>query len=443
LFGYTDNELLGKPITLLIPENQQQAHQSHVERFLLFPRKRDMGVTSNLLGRRKDGSDFPIDIGLGPIATPQGQYIIAMVADISAHQRPENIFDKIIEAAPIGILVVDNNGIMRNCNHQTATIFGYELEEIHYMPVEMLLPLRHREKHIEHRARYAEQPTRRVMGSERDLTGLRKNGNEFPVEIGLTPIDIDNETFVLATITDITQRKKSEIKLKQVNADLDEFTYVASHDLKSPLRGIASLIEWVEEDLGADISAEVRNNLNRIQIRIQRMEKLIDDLLAYARSGYQQKEAERVVLQEVFDEIIQLIAPPKLFKITLNGYLGEINTPHTPLATVLRNLIDNALKHHDRDHGEINIRVTPENSYCIFDIEDDGPGIAPSAHERIFKLFQTLSNENTTCSGVGLAVCKRTIESHGGKIEVHSRDNERGTRFRFWWPRFSRSDING
>lgn len=443
LFGYDDNELLGQSLATLLPEGKRQEHQALLEMFFADAKKRSMGMGRDLLGQRKDGTTFPLEIGLNPIMTPSGQQVIATVADISNRQRLERNFEKIVEAAPIGMLIVDSRGIIKHANRQIEFIFGCSIDEIKNKPLEMLVPERYRSQHRHHRAAYTDQPVCRVMGLERDLTGLHKNGTEFPVEIGLNPIEANNEIYIVATVTDITQRKKSELKLKQANADLDEFTYVASHDLKSPLRGIGSLIEWIEEDLGDSMSVDVRNNIDRIHIRIQRMERLVDDLLAYARSSRQHTDARNIKVQEILDNTLQLVGPPEGFKIEMTGYLGEIFTPVIPLETVLRNIISNAVKHHDRDHGEIKVNVTIENSFCIFDIEDDGPGIPQSAHERIFKLFQTLSNDEKSRSGVGLAVCKRMVESHGGKIEVHSQEGGRGTRFRFWWPRFSRRDING
>lgn len=441
LFRYEENELLGEPISILLPAGEEGGHQAHLERFFASPEKRNMGMGRPLFGRRRDGSAFPVEIGLSPIETPYGLQVIATVADISGRQRLERNFEKIVEAAPIGMLIVDGNGTIKHGNRQVAAIFGYAIDELKERPMEMLLPERHRAHHPQQRAAYSARPSVRAMGGERDLTGLHKNGSEFPVEIGLNPIETENGTLIVATITDITQRKRSELKLKQANADLDEFTYVASHDLRSPLTGIGSLIEWIEEDLNGNVSEEVRNNFDRIKTRITRMEKLVDDLLAYARSGRQQTETKQIVLRQLIDNTLQLIAPPAQFKVTAGGYLGEITAAATPLETVLRNIISNAIKHHDRSQGEINITVTPEGSYCIFDIEDDGPGIPPAAHERIFKLFQTLANDDKNRSGVGLAVCKRMVEAHGGKIQVHSQEGRRGTRFRFWWPRFPRSDI--
>jgi len=442
LFGYRPEELIGSTIEALLPEASRVDHRNHFNAFMKAPQKRMMGIGRDLFGCRKDGTTFPIEIGLNPIETDNGQQVIATIADISKRKRLEENFKQIVSAAPIGMLISDADGIIKQSNQQLLSIFGYEADELIGQSVELLVPERNRQQHIAQRTDFVTNPSLRPMGVTRDLTGLHKTGTEIPIEIALNPIDTNDGHYVIATINDISERKKAELKLKQANADLDEFTYVASHDLKSPLRGIASLAEWIEEDLGDNISDDIRNNLNRIHVRIERMESLVDDLLSYARSGRTQDDINDINIQQTLDSVVKFVSPPEEFKIETGGYKGTIQTSATPLETVLRNLISNAIKHHDKDCGLIRVNVSIEDAFAVFDVEDDGPGIPPSAHERVFKLFQSLSNENGPRSGVGLAVSKRLVESHGGKIEIHSQADHRGTRFRFWWPRFKRRDLD-
>jgi len=442
LFGYEHQELIGKPIEILLPEESQQQHRAQFMAYMSNPEKKNMGMGREYLGRRKDGSIFPVEVGLNPVETPSGHIVIATVADISHRRSTEKNFQKIVDEAPIGMLLVDVDGTITHSNRQLVNIFGYTQTELLGNPLEILLPTRHREQHQQYRNGYQDKPTTRAMGIGRDLTGLHKSTTEIPVEIGLNPIETENGTIIVATINDISERKQSETSLQQAKADLDEFTYVASHDLKSPLRGISSLIEWIAEDLGDEMPGDVQKNLDRVHVRINRMEKLIEDLLVYARAGRKQGSSGKIILKDAINNVIQFIAPPDGFNIVTTGYLDEIQSSITPLETVLRNIISNAIKHHDREQGTIHINVSIDGSYCIFNIEDDGPGIPPNAHQRIFKLFQTLSSEDGTRSGVGLAISKQLIEAYGGKIEIHSPENSRGTCFRFWWPRFARSDIN-
>jgi signal transduction histidine kinase len=274
------------------------------------------------------------------------------------------------------------------------------------------------------------------MGVGRDLTARRKDGTEFSVEIGLNPVPGEEGGLVLAAVTDITRRKAMELELQQANANLEEFSHAASHDLKSPLRGIADLIEWIVEDLGARVTPEVGRNFRRVEDRIRRLEQIIDDLLVYAKAGVTSTDVAPVDPRALIQGVLELQPLPPGFQISVRVAAGPFVTARTPLEAVLRNLIGNAARHHDRETGNIEIRVEDAGRYCLFTVSDDGPGIPVAAQERVFRMFQTLSPTNSGGSGIGLALSKRFVESHGGRIALESADGVRGTSFRVWWPRF-------
>lgn len=441
-FGYTSEELLGQPIEILLPESSRDGHPALRDAYLAGAEKRSMGYGRELFGRRKDGTHFPLEIGLNPFMTSGGEAVIATIADISHRIRLENNFKKIIAAAPFGMLMMNPQGEITLSNDHLNNLFGYGKDELVGRNLESLLPERYRGRHVGSREVYCQDPQPRAMGPDRDLTGRHKNGSEIPVVIGLNPVDTDSGTEIIAAVVDITERKKAELELRTANADLDEFTYVASHDLKSPLRGIANLLEWIEEDLGESISAEVKHNLERANLRISRMENLIEDLFSYARAGRESGDFITIDVRELIDNAVKMIDLPNTFILNIDCQVGTIQSPKAPLETVMRNLIANAVKHHDREHGQIDVLIREQNSYCAISVTDDGPGIPTSAHERIFKLFQTLSAGTSSSSGVGLAVTKRLIDTHGGKIEVVSSGHQRGTCFKFIWPRFIRRDLD-
>lgn len=241
-------------------------------------------------------------------------------------------------------------------------------------------------------------------------------------------------------VTDISERKRLERSLQQAKTHMEEFTYVASHDLKSPLRGIADLVEWVEEDLPENASPALHNNLERIKLRIARMEKLVDDLLLYARAGKHSGDMSPVDLRELIKGIIDLHPVPAGFVVNTHIDLPLITAARTPLETVLRNLFSNAIKHHDgQGEPRLDISVRAYGNNALFSFRDNGPGVPEAAQERIFRLFQTLSN-NKQSSGIGLALAKRMSESHGGHIELVCNPGQRGVEFRVYWPRFARKD---
>lgn len=440
LFGYPRVELLGESIDILLPDRFSRDHARLRQTYLDAPSTRHMGAGRDLYGRRKNGTEFPLEVGLRPLVNNNEQLVIATIVDISKRKQLEARFAKVIEASPYGKILVDKQGIIQMINPSLLNLFGYTQEELLGKSMNILLPERYRETHDKLREGYNQQPSLRAMGLGRDLTGRHKNGTEIPVEIGLSPVDSDDNQLTLAVITDISERKRLELSLQQANAHMEEFTYVASHDLKSPLRGIADLVEWLHEDLPADSSESLRKNIERIKIRIGRMEKLVEDLLLYARSGKRAKEAFPINVEELVNNIIEVHPIPAGFDIQVQIHLHQITAARTPLETVLRNLFSNALKHHDGQNPQIIIRVESQGSYALFVIKDNGPGIPEAAQERIFRLFQTLSHADTG-SGIGLAVAKRMTESHGGRIQVVSKDGERGAEFHVLWPRFPRKDI--
>jgi PAS domain S-box-containing protein len=315
-------------------------------------------------------------------------------------------------------------------------MFGYTRAEMVGSPLEMLVPERFRATHGALRQAFHRAPSIRQVGVDRDLTARRKDGSEFPVEIGLNLVPGEEDGLVLAAVTDITRRKTMQLALRQANSNLEEFTYAASHDLKSPLHGIADLIDWIGEDLGNTASAEVTRNLGRVRDRIQRLDRVIDDLLAYAHAGIAFTDAVPIQVEPLVDGVLELVPRPPGFHVSVQISAQPFVTNKVPLESVLRNLIDNAVKHHDRPAGQIRVKVEDVGRYCVFSISDDGPGIPPASQERVFRIFQTLGGGTQRHSGIGLALSKRLVEAHGGWLKIESVAGIRGTAFHVWWPRF-------
>jgi PAS domain S-box-containing protein len=242
-------------------------------------------------------------------------------------------------------------------------------------------------------------------------------------------------------VIDITDRKLSELSLRdnnqqleRSNRDLEDFAYVASHDLKSPLRGIESAAKWLEEDLH-NLSDESRKILGLMRNRINRMEKLLDDLLTYSRAGRTDMAIRETNVADIFDNIIETLSPPAHIKVRVEGVLPVIVTASAQLEQVLRNLINNAIKHHDKQTGEVVLSGKQVGHFVEFHVRDDGPGILPQFHTKIFKLFQTLKRrDEVEGSGMGLAIVKKLVEQQNSCITVHSHGNGTGTEFRFRWP---------
>ena len=241
---------------------------------------------------------------------------------------------------------------------------------------------------------------------------------------------------------DVTEHRRmaAEIErhvkdLERSNRELDDFAYVASHDLKAPLRDIDNLATWIVEDAGDMLHEASRRHLALLKDRIQRMEHLLDDLLEYSRAGRISAPSEEFELSAAIADAVAITKPPDRFEVTVSEIRALICTPRVPLDQILRNLVQNAIKHHHRDRGQISIHVRDLGQALEIAVSDDGPGIAPEFHERVFRMFQTLRpRDDVEGSGMGLAIVSKLVESHGGKVWLESTPGV-GTTMRFTWPK--------
>lgn len=235
------------------------------------------------------------------------------------------------------------------------------------------------------------------------------------------------------------QRAERELEVRAAelarsNQALDEFTYLASHDLKAPLRTINNLAVWIAEDAAGALPATSRKHLETMQQRIGSMERLLEGLLEYAKLDHADDQQESVRVEEVVQDIATLLEMPAGFRLE-TGRLPTLETARAPLEKVLRNLIANSLGHHDRPDGTVRVDSREDGDWVEFCVRDDGPGIAPRHHETIFELFQSLDPQaESKGSGMGLAIVKKAVEAQGGRIWVESQVGQ-GASFYFTWPR--------
>lgn len=224
--------------------------------------------------------------------------------------------------------------------------------------------------------------------------------------------------------------------LEESNQELERFAYHASHDLRAPLRAINQLSQWVEADLPEAANDDLHENLSLMRKRISRMETLLHDLLEYSRVGtaYDARFEETVNGATLVKDVLLLASPPESITIEVSPRFSELEFKRMPLQQVLLNLIGNAIKHHDKDAGRIDIGVREESGRYVIEVGDDGPGIAPELHDAVFEMFRTLRpRDEVETSGIGLSIVKKAVERFGGSIWLDSAPGQ-GARFSISWP---------
>jgi signal transduction histidine kinase len=245
---------------------------------------------------------------------------------------------------------------------------------------------------------------------------------------------------IYAVARDITEEKNSQEviarqarELERSNTDLEQFAYTASHDLRSPLHAVAQITELIEKDLPAEAPARVRENLRQMRDRLQRMESLTEDLLQYSRAVRATEKIVPVDTAKLISELTFLLAPPEGFTVTPEPGMPVFATVKSPLELVFRNLLGNALKHHDRREGRIAVSARERGGFFEFSVADDGPGIEPGGEDKIFEMFRK-GKAGIKGTGLGLALVRRIVERTGGRVWVEP-GGKRGAIFRFTWPK--------
>jgi PAS domain S-box-containing protein len=374
LFGYDRLQLLGRPIETLVPERFRRNHPTLRTTFFSNPLARPMGAGRDLYGLRKDGSEFPVEIGLNPIETDEGTKVLSAIVDISGRKRQEERFRQVVESAPNAMVMIGPTGLIEMINAQTERLFGYDRSELLGQPIETLVPQRFRRNHPTLRTAFFSGPLARPMGAGRDLFGLKKDGSEFPVEIGLNPIETDEGTKVLSAIVDISDRKQKEERIHAALKEKDIMLGEIHHRVKNNLQVVNSLLD-LQVDRITDPAA--LSMLKESQNRIKSM-ALIHQTL------YESKDFVEADFSNFLDTMVPTLVSSYSVdseRIALSIEASEVLLSiHAaiPCGLVVNELISNALKHGfpgDRG-GEIRITLAHDREdQAVLSVSDDGVGI--------------------------------------------------------------------
>jgi PAS domain S-box-containing protein len=341
------------------------------------------------------------------------------------------MFKSIFDSAPDAVIVVDSTRQIILANKRMKELFGYTEEEIIGKTVEFLIPNRLKEKHISHRNKYHQKPEVREMGASQELLALHKNGHEFYVEISLSPIKTENGNLVSAAIRDVSDKVMVNKKLKETinnlqrkQRELEEFSYVASHDLKAPLTNLMSLVKMLAEDgivseEGSLVLEKAQTVVNTIHSRLNALNKVIAETGSHALERQALNFEE--VLQKILVELSEIIKDTET-NITFNfNELTTIDYPPHHLHSILLNMITNAIRYKKENEAQqIHIKTIVQEDNAVLIIKDKGMGMDLSmGSDKIFGLFKRY-HTHVEGQGIGLYIVKSMIQSNGGHIDVDS-----------------------
>src|SRR5580704_10924867 len=447
-FGYRRGELVGQKVKNIIPQGFAERIIADGTRSAAEALAQQIGTGIELLGRRKDGSQFPIEIMLSPLESQEGILVTAAIRDISVRKSAETYLAQmegryrgLLEAAPDAMVVVNQSGEIVLLNVQAEKQFGYRRDELLGQKVTNIIPVGFAERLIADGLRSAEDALAQQIGTGIELIARRKDGGEFPIEIMLSPLQSAEGTLVTAAIRDISVRKKAAVVLLQKvdelarsNEELGQFAYIASHDLQEPLRMVASYTQLLSRRYKGKLDANADEFIAFAVDGSNRMQQLIQDLLAYSRVGTKGSELLDTSSEKALGQALENLrgAIRESGALVTHDPLPTVLADRSQLAQLFQNLVGNAIKYQEGGTPQVHVSAARNGGKkWEFSVRDNGLGIDPQYFERIFGMFQRLhKREEFAGTGIGLAICKKIVERHGGSISVESRPGQ-GSTFRF------------
>ena len=395
---------------------------------------------------RKDGSRFLASVILIALRDQTGNLrgFSEISRDLSERKESGERYRGLLEAAPDAMVVVNQGGEIVLLNLQAEKQFGYRRDELVGQKVKNIIPQGFAERLIADSTRPAAVALAQQIGTGIELSGRRKDGSDFPIEIMLSPLESAEGILVTAAIRDISVRKSSEEhlvktvgELKRSNDELQQFAYVASHDLQEPLRMVASYTQLLAQRYKGRLDSDADEFIAYAVDGSTRMQGLIQDLLSYSRAGTNAKVLREISSEGVLKEALASlqVTIEESGAVVTHDALPTVSTDEMLLTQVFQNLVGNAIKYHGGQVPHVHISASKNGgNEWMFSVRDNGLGIDPQYFDRIFILFQRLHGPTEfKGTGIGLAICKKVLEGLGGRIWVESQ-LERGSTFYFTLP---------
>jgi PAS domain S-box-containing protein len=467
IFGYSREEAVGKPLAeLIIPPSLREAHRRGLAQYLATGEGPMVGRRAELTGMRKDGTEFPVEVSICRLPASDPPAFTGFLRDLTearrsaealrstearlaateANWKAEQRFRKLLESAPDAMIIADTGGRILEVNVRTERLFGYSRDELEGRDVETLLPAHVRDDEEADPSEYFRAPRNRPMGSGLELRAVRKDGGEIPVEVSLSPIEMDDGLVVAAALRDISERKRAEkierdliqeqaarIAAEEAVRIRDDFVAVAGHELKTPLAAMLLQIQVLRRTMRKGQQVNLDERVDKIARSGSRLERLVEQLLDVSRitAGRLHLDPAPCDLAEVAKDVAERFVDVSAqagceVSVHVDGQVEGV-WDRQRLEAVIANLLSNAIKF--GPGKPIEIGVARDLGAAVIRVRDHGIGIDPGDRQKLFRRFErALAARDYGGFGLGLWICRNIIEASGGTIEVESRP-ERGSTF--------------
>ena len=453
IFGYNTDEVIGQNVKILMPEPFHTGHDGYLHHHKTTGEKKIIGIGREVVGQRKDGSTFPLDLAISNFTIGGQHYFLGIIRDLSERQRTQDeltmvhsklqgVFNSVID----GVIIIDAKGIIDAFNPAAEDIFGFSEEEMLGKNVKNLMPEPYRSGHDGYLNNYLKTGEKKIIGIGREVSGRCKDGSVFPMDLAVSPMEISGKPMFVGLVRNITERKQHEkaIKLAKLAAESanrmkSEFLANMSHELRTPLNAIIGYSEMLKEDAAEDCNTQTMDDLNKICISGNHLLKLINDVLDLSKieAGRIELLHEKIDVFAFIQEIARVVQNQmhnnnNHFEIICAESIGEIIGDDGKLRQILFNLLSNSAKFTNKGLVTLSVKLEGQQGkqQLAFAISDTGIGMTPKQLDKVFIPF-VQGDASTTRqfggTGLGLSICKDICETMGGHIEVQSEPGKGST----------------
>ncbi|WP_166423571.1 PAS domain-containing sensor histidine kinase [Paraglaciecola sp. 20A4] len=433
LFGYRAADVIGHNVKMLMPESYHGEHDGYVKNYHASGTKKIIGNGRQVEGRKKDGTIFPMDLSISEVDIKGRKIYSGIIRDITELQEAQQRLAAVLDNTVDGLITIDENGRIEHYNKACEAIFGYQASEAVGQNVKILMPEPYHSEHDGYLKNYHNTGAKKIIGSGREVVGLRKDGNTFPLDLSVSEVNVQGRKLYSGIVRDISVRKKSEADIKQANSELEEFAYRTSHDLRSPLISSIGLLDIVTHYIQQGEIDGALASIGLIQASLGKLEDLVKDILTITKVQHVEEDSQCINVQLFLDDTIDKIKHmPNFARLDITYDLrfhGDISLPKNTFALIIENLLTNAIKYQDLTKNNSFIRVSTyrNKTNLVLEVSDNGLGIPKDQHQNLFKMFKRFHPKTSFGSGLGLYLMKKSVDKLHGQL--HFKEIEGETRF--------------